>query len=514
MQINPITRTDYPDPDVIRVGDTYYMVSTTMYFYPGGAILRSYDLKNWEIAGYVYDKLDSTPEQRLEGNKNSYGKGMWAASFRYYKGKFYVCFGVQETNKTYIFSAAQVEGPWEKRTLDGYYHDNSLLLDDDGRAYLVYGCGDIKLVELEPDLRAVKKDGFSKTLTVDKDNVILRYEGTHLYHIGNKYYLFMIHWPAYGNKRRTEVCLAADSLDGVFEGKTIMDDDMGFHNMGVAQGGVVEAVDGRWYAIFFRDNGSVGRIPVLIPMTWENEFPVLGVDGKIPEEIDTYNSRPGYEYEPLYTSDDFCYPTDDEGHCALKKQWQWNHEPDPRYWSICPEGGLRIRTGKICSNLTEAVNTLTQRTMWPGCAAEVSIDASDMKDGDCAGLCALQGCYGAACISKEDGRFFLNMVAKNPEEGMRNTNYMPDAISSKIEIQNPNVRFKAVMDFRDLKDTVEFFYEDKGQWIKLGETHKLYYLLDHFTGCRFGLFCYATKETGGSAVFKNFQYEDAGAQSA
>ena len=311
MQINPITRTDYPDPDVIRVGDTYYMVSTTMYFYPGGAILRSYDLKNWEIAGYVYDKLDSTPEQRLEGNKNSYGKGMWAASFRYYKGKFYVCFGVQETNKTYIFSAAQVEGPWEKRTLDGYYHDNSLLLDDDGRAYLVYGCGDIKLVELEPDLRAVKKDGFSKTLTVDKDNVILRYEGTHLYHIGNKYYLFMIHWPAYGNKRRTEVCLAADSLDGVFEGKTIMDDDMGFHNMGVAQGGVVEAVDGRWYAIFFRDNGSVGRIPVLIPMTWENEFPVLGVDGKIPEEIDTYNSRPGYEYEPLYTSDDFCYPTDD-----------------------------------------------------------------------------------------------------------------------------------------------------------------------------------------------------------
>ena len=74
MQINPITRMDYPDPDVIRVEDTYYMISTTMHFYPGGVILRSYDLIHWEIAGYVYDKLDSTPEQRLEGEKNSYGR--------------------------------------------------------------------------------------------------------------------------------------------------------------------------------------------------------------------------------------------------------------------------------------------------------------------------------------------------------------------------------------------------------------------------------------------------------
>ena len=93
MQINPITRMDYPDPDVIRVEDTYYMISTTMHFYPGGVILRSYDLIHWEIAGYVYDKLDSTPEQRLEGEKNSYGRGMWAASLRFHNGKFYVCFG-------------------------------------------------------------------------------------------------------------------------------------------------------------------------------------------------------------------------------------------------------------------------------------------------------------------------------------------------------------------------------------------------------------------------------------
>ena len=88
--INPITRQDYPDPDVIRVNDTYYMVSTTMHFMPGGVILRSYDLVNWEIVTYLYDNLESTPEQRLEKG-NIYGKGMWAASIRYHKDTFYVC---------------------------------------------------------------------------------------------------------------------------------------------------------------------------------------------------------------------------------------------------------------------------------------------------------------------------------------------------------------------------------------------------------------------------------------
>ncbi len=508
MQINPITRADYPDPDVIRVEDTYYMVSTTMYFYPGGAILRSYDLKHWEIAGYVFDKLDSTPEQRLAGEKNSYGKGMWAASLRYHDSKFYVCFGTLETDRTYIYCAERPEGPWEKKTLEHYYHDSSLLFDDDGRVYLVYGNGEIRLQELEPDLRGAKADGFNRILAVDEDDVTLKYEGSHIYHIGNKYYLFMIHWPAYGNKRRTEVCLAADSLEGTFEGKTVLDDDMGFYNQGVAQGGIVEAQDGRWYAVLFRDNGAVGRIPVLVPITWKDDFPVFGVDGKIPEEIDTCDSRPGYDYEPLYTSDDFCYATDDEGHCALKKQWQWNHEPDPKYWKICPHGGLRIQTGKICTNLTEAVNTLTQRTMWPGCSAEVTVDASNLKDGDLTGLCALQGCYAAACISKREGKFFLNMVSKKPEQGMKNTDYMPDVVTPKAEIKTPIVRFKALADFTDLKDTVEFFYEDDGQWKKLGETHQLYYRLDHFTGCRFGLFCFATERTGGSAVFTEFRYAD------
>ena len=506
MQINPITRMDYPDPDVIRVEDTYYMISTTMHFYPGGVILRSYDLIHWEIAGYVYDKLDSTPEQRLEGEKNSYGRGMWAASLRFHNGKFYVCFGALETQKTYIYSAKEVEGPWERKELEGDYHDSSLLFDGDGRVYLVYGNREIKLVELKRDLSAVKEDGFKRTLAVDPDDVILGYEGSHLYHIGNKYYLFMIHWPKYGANRRTEVCLMADSLEGEFTGGTVLDDDMGCFNQGVAQGGIVEATDGSWYAVLFRDSGAVGRVPVLVPVSWKDGFPVFGENGVIPREFTTPDSRPGYRYEPLYTSDDFRYAADEKGHCILKKQWQWNHEPNPQLWSICPEGGLRIQTGKICTNLTQAVNTLTQRMMWPECSAEVAVDVSDIREGDIAGFCALQGCYAAACVSREKNRFFLNIMAKKPEDGFKGTDFTADDISEKVEILKPLVRLRAIANFADMRDTVEFYYEREGQWKKLGKTYKLYFKLDHFTGCRFGLFCYATRETGGSAVFKDFTY--------
>ena len=104
-QINPIIKADFPDPDVIRVEDTYYMICTTMHFFPGGIILRSYDLIHWEFASYVFDRLESTDAQRLQGEQSIYGKGMWAASLRYHKNKFYVCFSAYDVGKTYLFSA-------------------------------------------------------------------------------------------------------------------------------------------------------------------------------------------------------------------------------------------------------------------------------------------------------------------------------------------------------------------------------------------------------------------------
>ena len=162
QEINPITRLDYPDPDVIRVDNTYYMVSTTMHFMPGCEILRSYDLVNWEHASYVYDVLDSTPGQKIEGEENIYGQGMWAASLRYHKGIFYVCFVANDTGKTYIYSAPSIEGPWKKSYIKGFYHDCSILFDDDDRVYIASGNKYIRLQELDADLSGPKEGGIDR----------------------------------------------------------------------------------------------------------------------------------------------------------------------------------------------------------------------------------------------------------------------------------------------------------------------------------------------------------------
>ena len=117
---NPILDMDFPDPDVIRVGNTYYMVTTTMHFFPGCEILRSYDLINWEHLTYVYERLDSTPAEKLDGEEYIYGKGMWAATIRYHKGIFYILFVANDTQKTYLYRSADIMGPWKKSTVDSF----------------------------------------------------------------------------------------------------------------------------------------------------------------------------------------------------------------------------------------------------------------------------------------------------------------------------------------------------------------------------------------------------------
>ena len=130
-ETNPITMrksssyiipADFPDPDIIRVDDTYYMVSTTMHFMPGCVILRSHNLVDWEHAAYVYDELESTEKETLADNKGAYGKGMWAACIRHHKGKFYISFVANDTGKTYLFTSEKIEGPWQRSEIKGFYH--------------------------------------------------------------------------------------------------------------------------------------------------------------------------------------------------------------------------------------------------------------------------------------------------------------------------------------------------------------------------------------------------------
>lgn len=509
MKTNPIIKTDYPDPDVIRAGDTYYMLSSTMYFTPGGAILRSYDLIHWEIAAYVFEILEDTPGQRMEGEWNNYGNGMWSGSLRCHQGSFYVCFGVHGADCTHIYRAGQVEGPWERiSVLKGYFHHPSLFFDEDGRNYIISGSNTIWLGELTEDLTRLKPGGTSRILAEDREEGYVGYDGSHFYRINGKYYLFVNNWPRAEPARRTQYCFRADSLEGEFTGKMVLCDDRGYFNQGVAQGGLVQALDGKWYAVLYQDHGAVGRIPVLVPVAWKDGFPVYGRNGRVPANMTITGSRPYYPYEPLYTSDDFQYGLEKEGTCRLKPQWQWNHNSNPKYWSILPEGGLRLRTNKICTNVTQAVNTLTQRMMWPGSTAEVLVDASGIREGEMAGICALQGCYGLLAITRELNQFYLVMMVRELKDRSGNwgSDYMPGTVLDKVEIPGSKVRLLASANFGNMEDTAEFFYESDGKWKKIGRKHSLFFRLDHFTGCRYGLFHYATKEPGGEAIFRNFRY--------
>ncbi|GAA4076568.1 glycoside hydrolase family 43 protein [Amphibacillus indicireducens] len=504
---NPIIPLDYPDPDVIRVDHTYYMVSTTMHFMPGCEILRSYDLVNWEHAAFVYHKLDSTPAQRLEDGLNIYGKGMWAATIRYHKGKFYLVFATNDTRKTYLYTAEKVEGPWEKSEIKGFYHDSSLLFDDDDRVYLVYGNRDVRLVELESDLSKPKENGINRIIVSDRDNPNLGYEGAHFYKINKKYYLFLIRslpdrW------MRVEGCFVSDSLEGEFVGGDIFIDDRNYCGQGVAQGGIVDTPDGDWYAILFQDHGAVGRIPILLPIKWKDDFPVFGIDGKVPADFTTKSMRPDYIYQPLVGSDNF--RTAYVNQYGLAPKWQFNHEPVKSDYRINHEQGyFEITTNKLVNNLLQAPNTLTQRMLFPNCAAEVTINAGQLNDGDITGFSAFQGAYGFVGITKDNGKYYLIMRTK-PLDNLNmqsfDENQSVEVEWERFKIAEPIVTFRIEADLWEMKDEVRFLYQKNNQFIQVGPKHKVAFKLDHFTGCRFALFNYSTQEKGGSARFSQFEY--------
>lgn len=508
---NPVIDSDFPDPDIIRVGDTYYMASTTMHFMPGCDILRSYDLVNWELLTHVYERLEDSPAYRLEGEKELYGKGMWAPTLRWHKEKFYLLFTANDTQKTHLFRADAIEGPWSRLPIEGFYHDSSLFFDDDGRVYIVYGNTQLHLTELRPDLSGPLPGGLNRIIAEDEEGAHLGYEGSHMYKINRKYYVFTCHIPSYGACRRSECCFIADSLEGEFTGSCILDDDMGYHNQGVAQGGVVDTPEGEWYAFLFQDRGALGRAPVIMPMHFEKDIPVLGSHGRVPSVFSgTVSHRPDHSCAPLNGDDAFFYTPDESGRVLLRRFWQFNHVPDDSLWSVTERpGAYRIRTGKLCKTLMQAQNTLTQRMTGPSCAAEVTVDGSGMKNGDHAGLCAFQGCYGLIALRRENDAYELVMQGKPAKDPSIFGDFEydhPPVEYAHVRIDKPLVRLRLEADFEDRRDEAVFYYEENESWRQLGTVQKLYFKMDHFTGCRFGLFLYAKKETGGWADFMDFRY--------
>lgn len=490
---NPIIFADVPDLSMIRVGDTYYMSSTTMHMCPGVPIMKSKDLANWEMLNYAYDRLGEDDALSLVNGKSNYGKGTWASSLRYHNGTYYIATYAQTTNKTYIFRTNDIEkGDWKMNSFTPGFHDCTLVFDNNS-AFLITGGGKLQIIELNSDLTGVKEGGINQVLienaSAPTEPNMLKAEGSQLYKHNGKYYLFNISWPRGG--MRTVLVHRADNLMGPWEGRIALQDQ------GVAQGSIIDTPDGKWFAYLFQDHGSVGRIPYLVPMKWEDGWPVIGVNGKVPETLDLPVSKgliPG-----IVNNDEF---TRKKGEPALPLVWQWNHNPDNSLWSVTERKGfLRLKTGRIDSLFLKSRNTLTQRTFGPVCSGFTLLDASNMKEGDFAGLTAFQRKFGQVGVKVVDGKKFLFMVSNKTDK--------PTELQS-IPLSQDKVYLKIECDFRNRIDVAKFFYSLDGKaWKQIGGELKMEYtLMEHFMGYRFGLFNYATKNIGGYADFDYFRISD------
>lgn len=490
---NPVIYADVPDMSMIRVGDTYYMSSTTMHMSPGVPIMKSKDLVNWQLVSYASNSLGDTDELNLVNGKSNYGKGSWASCIRYHKGMFYVSTFAQTTNKNYIYKTKDIEkGPWETISFSPANHDHSIFFDDDGKIYIIWSVRKLLIAELKDDLSGVK-EGTERILIEDANaplgqNVGLG-EGSQIFKVNGKYYLFNIAWPRGG--MRTVVVHRADQITGPWEGR------VAFQDQGVAQGGIIDTPDGRWFAYLFQDHGSVGRIPFIVPMKWEDGWPVIGVNGKVPETLDLPGNKsliPG-----IVNNDDF---TRKKGEPVLPLVWQWNHNPDNSLWSVTERKGyLRLKTGRIDNQFLKSRNTLTQRTFGPVCSGSTLLDASGMKEGDFAGLTAFQRKFGQVGVKIVDGKKYVFMVSNKTDQ--------PTELQSVPLLQN-KVYLKINCDFRNKIDVAKFFYSlDNKSWSQIGGELKMEYtLMEHFMGYRFGLFNYGTKNPGGFADFDFFHISD------
>ncbi len=485
---NPFIHADIPDLSIVAAGGAYYMVHTTMHFAPGVPVMKSTDLSNWRIVGHAYQTLLSNNQMNLEGGSSAYGKGSWDSSFRYKDGTFYVLTPSYTSNKTHLYSTTNVEkGPW-KEVQFPFYHDPSLHLDADGRNFVVYGGTDIKLVQLNSGLTGTQGGGINKTIIsgstiknlLGVSNPILVGEGSHIEKINNYYYVFLICWPnAAGYNGRTELVFRSKTIDGNYEGKVALSSN------GVAQGSVFQDKAGKWWGYLFQDNGPVGRSPWIMPVTWQNDWPVFN-GGTAPKSVEIPDGSAQISGHGIATSDDF-------SGTQMKLEWQWNHNPDNKNWSLTARPGFyRITTGRTDAGILSAKNTLTHRSFGPKCSGRIGMDASGMKDGDIAGLVALADSLGFVGVRNNGGS--LQIVKF----------YKGNALETTAPLGQKRVFFRIDMDFGTKLAT--FYYgTDSTKWTQIGKTMRMNYTLGMFVGYRFGLFNYATKAAGGYADFDWFQ---------
>ena len=413
---NPVLFADYSDPDVIRVGDTFYMTASSFNYTPGLPILTSKDLVNWELVNYA---LNNIKEDRYDIPRHS--EGVWAPAIRFHDGLFYIYYGMPDEGY-YVVRTKDPLGKWDEPVcvLPGKgLIDPCPLWDDDGKAYIVHGYAKSRIgfksilgiFEMSSDgLKAISEDHFIFDGN-DPKHPAVTIEGPKIYKRDGYYYIWA---PAGGVRPGYQVVLRSRDIHGPYEIRTVLDQGGSVIN-GPHQGGLVDTEDGKEYFLHFQDRGLYGRICHLQPVSWKDGWPVVGLDEKetgcgepvyemdIPVKRDT-----GYERTYLSASDDF-----KGGNYGLCWQWLGNHKS-----CFCgktdKEDGLRLFALNP-SNDTEPViwksaNVLTQKIIYPLFSCDISFGILGLKDGDRTGVCMTGGQYITAYVEKNNGEFLLKIA--------------------------------------------------------------------------------------------------------
>lgn len=512
---NPLFYDEFSDPDIIRVGEDFYMAGTTMHCMPGLVVLHSKDLVNWKFLSYAFNRLNMGDEFKLDNGKEAYGQGIWAPCIRHHKGKFYI-FSNINGHGMQVFISENPAGPWEHKNMGGNIYDLSVLFDDDDKIYAVYKYDEVKMIEIKPDFSGYVEG--SERVIIPRGNAMG--EGHHIYKIKGKYYIISADYSPMGRMQ----CARADRMEGPYETVAISVKEtmgtecahwtdnvglgsslpgMGFdfqisepapNNMGCAtlhQGGIVDLPNGDWWGISMLDFRAVGRTTCLSPVTWENGWPYFGLPGNLGRSPRTW-VKPAVNaktepHAPYQRSDNFEDKT-------LLPVWQWNHEPDNTKWSLT-KGKLRLHT-LPAKDFLWAKNTLTQRGIGPVSSATVMLDASRMKEGDNAGIGLLNIPYA-----------WLGLVCENKGRILR---WYDQANNKSVDTQfaDSKIYLRITGDFD--RDIAQFSYSPDGvSFTNIGDSVLMPYQLKTFQGTRYALFAYNSKERqGGSADFDNFWIEE------
>jgi len=470
--VNPPLYADYPDPDVIRVGDDFYFATTTFANSPGLRILHSRDLVNWRIAGHVLPRLDGGKAFDLDGG-NVYRRGVFAPSLRFHNGEFLIAFTMVGQN-TRICRAAQVAGPWRCHSLDRAAFDPALFFDRDGSAYIATSIGSdgtITLLSLNDDL--------TRVLDARKVHYIPGAEGSKLVRRGDWVYLFN------AIPRRLAMTISrAKALTGPWETINAIDSA----TSGGHQGAIVDLADGRWWGFVMQDRPAIGRITNFSPVFWQDDWPVWGTP-EAPGRVPATARKPvqGQPPQQPATSDEFDAP-------QLGLQWAWNHNPDDTLWSLTERPGfLRLKTTRS-SGFWTARNTLTQKGQGPYSRVEARLGLAGLQPGDRCGLGTLGKVNaGLAAVRGDDGALALERHTVIDNGDRQAATVLP---GPRTELAGSDVVLRLEMDFDRARGKLS--WQSPAGWQALGDEFELIYdwRTGTFQGPQAALFCFNTAGSG------------------